>query len=94
MCLAWQDDLGELVARIVDEQPKLKGETLWYRMVEGGSMPRYVRLRPRASLAEILNDSAEQALPDRVNELVVSVTVETLALKPNMLVGVTPAQPR
>jgi hypothetical protein len=28
------------------EQPRLNGETLWYRMVAGGMAPRYVRLRP------------------------------------------------
>ncbi|MFN2385054.1 MAG: hypothetical protein ABR576_01995 [Thermoanaerobaculia bacterium] len=35
------------------EQPRLQGETLWYRMVAGGPHPRYVRLRPRPSLSSI-----------------------------------------
>jgi hypothetical protein len=45
---------------------KLQGETLWYRLIEGGNAQRYVRLRPRASLADILDESADQALPDKV----------------------------
>lgn len=75
-------------------QSKLQGETLWYRMVMGGDGPRYVRLRPRASLAAILDERADQALPDKVNGLVSKVTFETLYLKPNMLVNVTPEPTR
>ena len=73
------------------EQPKLQGETLWYRLVVGGNTPRYVRLRPRASLAAILDERADQAIPEKVNGLVSKVTTETLNLRPNMLVNVTPA---
>ena len=54
-------------AALAGEQSKLQGETLWYRLVEGGNAPRYVRLRPRASLASILDEHADQALPDKVN---------------------------
>jgi hypothetical protein len=32
----------------------LAGETLWYRMLAGGPAPRYVRLRPRPSLAALV----------------------------------------
>jgi len=59
-------------------------------MVVGGNVPRYVRLRPRPSLASILDERADQALPDKVNSLVSKMTVETLNLRPNMLVNVTP----
>jgi hypothetical protein len=72
------------------EQSKLQGETLWYRMVAGGHVPRYVRLRPRASLAAILDERADQGLPDKVNGLISKMTVEILYLRPNMLVNVTP----
>jgi hypothetical protein len=77
-------------AALAAEQSKLQGETLWYRMVVGGETPRYVRLRPRASLAAILDERAGQALPDNVNRLISKMTVETLNLRPNMLVNVTP----
>ena len=76
------------------EQSKLQGETLWYRLVVGGNTPRYVRLRPRGSLASILEERAEQALPDKVNGLISKITVETLNLRPNMLVNVTPVPER
>jgi hypothetical protein len=81
-------------AALAAEQPRLKGETLWFRMVVGGGTPRYIRLRPRASLAAILDERADQALPDTVNDLISKMTVETLNLRPDMLVNVTPEPPR
>src|SRR5215472_6793818 len=77
-------------AALATEQSRLQGETLWYRLVVGGSAPCYIRLRPRASLAGILVERADQALSDRVNGLISRMTVETLNLRPNMLVNVTP----
>ena len=77
-------------AALAAEQPRLQGETLWFRLVVGGNTPRYVRLRPRASLASILDERTEQALPDKVNGLISKMTIETLNLRPNMLVNVTP----
>jgi hypothetical protein len=81
-------------AALAAEQSKLQGETLWYRMVVGGNTPTYVRLRPRTSLAAILDERADQALPDKVNGLISKVTVETLNLRTNMLVNVTPEPAR
>jgi hypothetical protein len=77
-------------AALATEQPQLQGETLWYRMVVGGEPPRYVRLQPRASLAAILDEHADEALPEKVNGLISKIAVETLNLRPNMLVNVTP----
>jgi hypothetical protein len=74
------------------EQSKLQGETLWYRMVAGGSVPRYVRLRPRASLSALLEGKSEQALPEKVNALIAKTTVEILNLRPAMCYGVTPVR--
>jgi hypothetical protein len=76
-------------AAIAAEQPRLQGETLWYRLVAGGNTPRYIRLRPRATLANILDERAQQELPDKVDGLITKITVETLSLRPNMLVNVT-----
>ncbi|HEY3056259.1 MAG TPA: hypothetical protein VGK31_10055 [Thermoanaerobaculia bacterium] len=73
------------------EQSKLQGETLWYRMVAGGTAPRYVRLRPRPSLSAILEGRSEQALPDEVKGLIAKITIEILNLRPTMSYGVTPA---
>jgi hypothetical protein len=50
------------------------------------------RLRPLASLANILDERADQALPDKVQGLISKMTVETLNLRPDMLVNVTPAR--
>jgi hypothetical protein len=81
-------------AALAAEQPRLQGETLWYRLVVGGNTPRYVCLRPRASLAGILDERADQSLPDQVTGLIAKMTVETLNLRPNMLVNVTPQPAR
>jgi hypothetical protein len=78
---------------LVAEQPRLQGETLWYRMVAGGTVPRYVRLRPRPSLAAVLEGSHEQALPDKAHDLVAKETVEILSLRPNMCYGLSPPRP-
>jgi hypothetical protein len=68
-------------------QSALQGETLWYRMVAGGTAPRYVRLRPRPSLSALLDGRSEQALPDGVNSLIAKTTVEILTLRPTMSLG-------
>jgi len=81
-------------AALAAEQSKLQGETLWYRMVTGGNTPGYVRLRPRANLAALLDERADQALPEKTNGLISKMTVETLSLRPNMLVNVTPEPAR
>ena len=69
-------------------KPALQSETLWYRMVAGGVAPRYVRLRPRPSLAAVLDARGEQALPDRVTAMIAKMTVEILNLRPTMSLGV------
>jgi hypothetical protein len=73
-------------------QASLDSETLWYRMLAGGSAPRYVRLRPRASLSAVLDAKDERMLPDRVNNFVAKVMVEILTLRPTMSYGLAPRQ--
>ena len=63
------------------DQSTLQDETLWYRMIAGGTAPRYLRLRPRASISAILEGRNEQALPDG---LVAKTTIEILNLRPTM----------
>jgi hypothetical protein len=77
-------------ATIAAEKPKLQGETLWYRLIIGGNTARYVRLRPRASLVSILDERADQALPDKVIGLISSMNTEALSLRSDFLVNVTP----
>ena len=73
-------------------QSTLQGETLWYRLVAGGTAPRYVRLRPRPSLSAILDGRIEQALPDKVNGSITKTTVEILNLRPTMCYGIPPSR--
>ena len=73
------------------QQSKLQGETLWYRMIAGGNTPRYVRLRPRKSLSEIIDGRKDQGFDDQVNKMIEKVTIEILNLKPTMSYGVTPS---
>src|SRR5690349_2519746 len=63
------------------------GETLWYRMVAGGAVPRYVRLCPRLGIAAVLDASNEPALPDGVSHLIAKATVEILTLRPTLSFG-------
>ena len=73
-------------------QVTLQNETLWYRMIAGGGGPRYVRLRPRPTLASILSEGNGRSLPDQVDPLVVKITIEILTLRPAMSLGVAPAR--
>jgi hypothetical protein len=73
------------------DQPRLQGETLWYRMVAGGAAPRYVRLRPGPSLSALLDGRSEPALPVTVHLLITKTTVEILNLRPTMCYGIAPA---
>jgi len=77
-------------AAVGADSSRRQGETLWYRMVAGGTAPRYVRLRPRPSLAAILEARSEQALPEQANGLVAKTTVEILSLRPTMSYGLGP----
>ncbi|HEX7140407.1 MAG TPA: hypothetical protein VF219_21330 [Vicinamibacterales bacterium] len=74
-------------AAIRRRQSTLRDETLWYRSVAGGPTPRYVRLRPRASLSAIVDEWSDQALPDETASLVAKTTVEILSLRPTMSLG-------
>jgi hypothetical protein len=79
-------------AAVGAQQPTLREETLWYRMVAGGATPRYVRLRPRPSLPALL-EGGEQALPEKASELIAKTTVEILNLRPTMSYGLPPPRP-
>ena len=60
-------------------QANIENETLWYRMIAGASVPRYVRLRPRANLSALLGD--QTSLPDVP---IAKTTIEILTLRPTM----------
>ena len=80
-------------AALRTSQPTTQQETLWYRMVAGGIAPRYVRLRPYATLAAALAASVESGLPAETNRLASKTTVEILTLRPTLSYGLTPTRP-
>jgi hypothetical protein len=81
-------------AAIAAARSGLESETLWFRMVAGGTTPRYLRLRPEPSLSALLAGSGEQALPDAVRRLIAKTTVEIWTLRPTMSLGLAlPARP-
>jgi hypothetical protein len=78
-------------AALAATQSTLQAETLWYRMIAGGTAPRYVRLRPRPDLSAILEGRSEQGLPDGTNRLIARTSVEILTLRPTMSFGLPSA---
>lgn len=77
-------------AALAAQQPSLHDETLWYRMVAGGAAPRYVRLRPRSTLAAVIDGRAEAPLPAGIEPLLAKTTIEILTLRRAMSYGLPP----
>jgi hypothetical protein len=77
-------------AAVASRRATLEGEALWYRMVAGGSSPRYLRLRPFPDLAAILDAQDEQALPEAARRVVAKTTLEILVLRPTLSYGLAP----
>ena len=73
-------------------QSVLQQDTLWYRMIAGGTAPRYVRLRPRPSLSAIVSGRSEPSLPDNVHGSISKMTIEILTLRPTMSLGLFPTR--
>ncbi len=71
-------------------QPSLHAETLWFRMLAGGSTPRYVRLRARPNVSAILERGDEPPLPDAVTRMMTKMSVEILTFRPTMSLGLEP----
>jgi hypothetical protein len=78
---------GATFERAIAAPSAVKDETLWYRLVAGGPSPRYVRLRPRQSLTEVLDAASRQPFPDAANGSIAKITVEILTLRPTMSYG-------
>ncbi len=62
----------------------LNGETLWYRAIAGSTAPRYLRIRSRPSLAAIIDEQSEQALPNAANALIERTYIEVGSFRPTM----------
>jgi hypothetical protein len=74
-------------AKLKAGQASLKQETLWYRLVTGGQVPKYLRLRPRPRLSAVTEDADDQALA-QANSMITHVTVELLLSQPGLTIDV------
>src|SRR5262245_16597168 len=70
-------------AKIKAGQPSLKEETLWYRLVTGGPVPRYLRLRPRPTLSAVTEGADDQVLA-QATAMITRVSVELLLSQPSL----------
>jgi hypothetical protein len=77
-------------AKLRTGQPSLKGETLWYRLVTGGPVPRYLRLRPRQKLSAATEDADDQVLA-QASAVITRVNVELLVSQPSLTIDVAGA---
>ncbi|HEU5292453.1 MAG TPA: hypothetical protein VFU05_17520, partial [Cyclobacteriaceae bacterium] len=66
-----------------------KGEILWFRMVAGASAPRYLRMRTVSNMEELLSQQSDHAIPDNTKGIIREMTIEILALRPNMSLGIS-----
>jgi hypothetical protein len=78
-------------AALAAGRPSLRTETLWYRAISAAVVPRYVRLRPKASIGEVIDARAERAVPANAADLVEQSRVEILTFRPTMSYNVVPA---
>lgn len=74
-------------AALKRHKSSLRSETLWYRMIAGGTVPRYLCIQTNATLSGILLNQNEAVLPDGTEEFIKSQKVEILNLRPTMSYG-------
>ena len=74
-------------AQLKAEQPSLKEETLWYRLVTGGQVPKYLRLRPRPRFSSVLEGAETEDLA-QTGSIVTRVRAELLVLDPSLTIDV------
>jgi hypothetical protein len=77
-------------AKLKAGQSSLKEETLWYRLVTGGQVPRYLRLRTRTRLSAVLDGADDQVLA-QANSIITRVRVELLVTEPSLTIDVSGA---
>ena len=77
-------------AKLKAGQPSLKGETLWYRLVTGGDVPRYLRLRPRPRFSAVI-EAADDPILAQANSMITRIRVELLVSEPSLTIDVAGA---
>jgi hypothetical protein len=74
-------------AKLRAGQPSLKEETLWYRLVTGGELPKYLRLRPRPRMSAML-EGADDLVLSQANGMITRATVELLVSDPGLTIDI------
>jgi hypothetical protein len=74
-------------AKLKVGQRSLREETLWYRLVTGGVVPQYLRLRPRPRLSAVTEGADDRVLA-QANSMITRVTVELLVSQPSLTIEV------
>ena len=77
-------------AKLKAGKSSLKEETLWYRLVAGGPIPKYLRLRSRPRLSAV-TEGADDAVLDQANAMITRVRVELLVSDPSLTIDVAGA---
>lgn len=81
---------GAFEAKLKAGQQSLKEETLWYRLVTGGHVPTYLRLRPRSRLSAAA-ESADDPVLAQTTSMITLVRVELLVSVPSLTIDVAGA---
>jgi hypothetical protein len=74
-------------AKLKAGQPSLKDETLWYRLVTGGEVPKYLRLRARPRMSAML-EGADDPVMSQANGMITRATVELLVSDPALTIDI------
>jgi hypothetical protein len=78
-------------AKLKAGQTSLKEETLWYRLLTGGPVPRYLRLRPRLRVSAVTERADDPVLAEAA-ALITRVSVELLVSQPSLTIDVAGAR--
>src|SRR4051812_19384775 len=77
-------------AKLKAGQPSLKEETLWYRLVIGGHLPKYLRLRARRQVSAV-SEGADDPVLAQASAMITRVSVELLVSAPSLTIDVAGA---
>jgi hypothetical protein len=69
-------------------QPTLKEETSWYRLVTGGPVPRYLRLRIRSRLSAVIEAASDPATLLGAKSMITKTSVDLLRSQPSLTIDV------
>jgi hypothetical protein len=75
---------ADFEAALVGARNSLSTETLWYRMLAGGTDTRYVRLRSVPSVSAAIEQHVSEPLPDAAARLATRTVVELWNFRPTL----------